>query len=485
MALWRPLYRHDRNGRARGQSLVELALIMPIFLLMIAAAIDLGRLFSAYIAIVNATKEGALYGATNPLCDTRAACADPLNVVWHVRNETGNLRDVSGAELTPTIACLTATGVALASVRDCRDGDTYRVTLSYDFRLITPILGSLLERRLTLEAAADATVLNRAFDPLPGLSVTKTVRSPETGAFERSPSVDPKSGLPTNLGFIVGQPVEYRIVVRNTGPVGLAGLVVRDDAFADGWPATTPDCPARPHTLAAGTTYACTYELTPAKAQTNLVNTVTAAAAGLAQVQDVATIAVQASPAHLVVSKGVRAYRTDLWSGFVPELTVGRSSALAPTLWYRIRVENTGGSAATGFGLSDSLGRLPQDANCPAPPSVLDPGETWSCYYPRTFDRSDTFRNTATIQAKELGTIRVDATVVVQTCPGGQIVVPNLVEDETGRDRSVGAARDLWSAAGFIGSFSPSGSDSAEVKSQDVAPFACRPSSASVTVGHR
>ena len=57
------------RGRAVGQSVVEFALILPIFLILIAGAIDLGRLFYAYVAITNASKEGALYGASNPLCD--------------------------------------------------------------------------------------------------------------------------------------------------------------------------------------------------------------------------------------------------------------------------------------------------------------------------------------------------------------------------------------------------------------------------------
>jgi hypothetical protein len=485
LPLWRVLHRHRRTSRSRGQSLVELALIMPVFLILIATAIDLGRLFSAYIAIVNATKEGALYGATNPLCDTHLACADPLNVVWRVRNETGNLRGADGAQLTPTIACVTTNNTKLASLRDCRDGDTYQVSVSYDFRLITPILGSLLERRLTLHASADATILNQAFDPIPGLSVTKTVRNPTTNGFERTPIVDPKTGLPTNLELIVGKPVEYQIVVRNTGPTVLTGVTMTDDAFAAGWPPTTSKCPSRPSTMAVAGTYTCTYQVTPSQAQTDLVNTVIVAAAGLSEVQDVARIDVVASPPELVVSKGVRAYRSDLKSGFGPEMTVGLSTALRPTVWYRLRVENTGGSPATTFSVSDSFGPLPDSSDCSRPPSSLGPGKTWSCFYPRTFDRAGTVRNTATFHSRESGDIRDDATVIVVTCAGGEIVVPNLVEDPTGQGRRVREARDTWAAAGFTGPFSPSGSDSDDVTSQDPLPFACRPPSTSVSVGHR
>ena len=38
-------------------------------LLLLAAAIDLGRLFYLYVAVENAAKEGAFFGARYPLCD--------------------------------------------------------------------------------------------------------------------------------------------------------------------------------------------------------------------------------------------------------------------------------------------------------------------------------------------------------------------------------------------------------------------------------
>src|SRR6476659_4703004 len=57
----------DRT-RTLGQSMVEFALILPVMLLLVAAAVDLGRLFFAYVAVENAAKEGVLYGARHPLC---------------------------------------------------------------------------------------------------------------------------------------------------------------------------------------------------------------------------------------------------------------------------------------------------------------------------------------------------------------------------------------------------------------------------------
>ncbi len=52
---------HCRNASINhpGQSLVEFALILPLFVLFIIGVFELGRAFFAYIAISNAAREGA------------------------------------------------------------------------------------------------------------------------------------------------------------------------------------------------------------------------------------------------------------------------------------------------------------------------------------------------------------------------------------------------------------------------------------------
>lgn len=62
----------DRNGingkrslNHRGQSLLEFVLILPLLLVLIITAIELGRLFFTQIVITNAAREGAYYVATH------------------------------------------------------------------------------------------------------------------------------------------------------------------------------------------------------------------------------------------------------------------------------------------------------------------------------------------------------------------------------------------------------------------------------------
>ena len=51
----------------RGQSVVEMALVMFLLLLLVAGVADFGRAFNAYIVITNASREGARYASHFPL----------------------------------------------------------------------------------------------------------------------------------------------------------------------------------------------------------------------------------------------------------------------------------------------------------------------------------------------------------------------------------------------------------------------------------
>jgi len=92
----RSTHHTERTANSKGQSLVEFAIMLPVLLLIFGAALDLGRLFYVHVAIENAAKEGALYGASNPARDGPTAdCSDPNNVRWHVETESIGIPDVA------------------------------------------------------------------------------------------------------------------------------------------------------------------------------------------------------------------------------------------------------------------------------------------------------------------------------------------------------------------------------------------------------
>ncbi|MCX7853472.1 MAG: TadE/TadG family type IV pilus assembly protein [Anaerolineae bacterium] len=52
--------------RERGNALVELALTLPLLLMLTLGAIELGRGLNTYLALVNASREGARWWSTHP-----------------------------------------------------------------------------------------------------------------------------------------------------------------------------------------------------------------------------------------------------------------------------------------------------------------------------------------------------------------------------------------------------------------------------------
>ena len=85
------------NSR-RGQAVIEFALTLPVVVLLIVGALDLGRLFFVKIIITNAAREGAYYLAYNE--DDDSYCVDGVcywGTITSTINEAGN----SGVTLAP------------------------------------------------------------------------------------------------------------------------------------------------------------------------------------------------------------------------------------------------------------------------------------------------------------------------------------------------------------------------------------------------
>lgn len=55
-----------RLSQEAGVSLVEFALILPLFLLLLLGMVDLGQGFNRYLVMLNATREGALWLSRHP-----------------------------------------------------------------------------------------------------------------------------------------------------------------------------------------------------------------------------------------------------------------------------------------------------------------------------------------------------------------------------------------------------------------------------------
>jgi hypothetical protein len=113
-----------KKQKTRAQSLVEFAILLPIFLLVVLGIFDLGRVIYTLSALHNAAREGARYGAVHH-CDTAGI-------------ETAARRLAVGLGDGVTINIEEAVGgVPLRLERII-------VTAEYEFRTVTPLVGVYL-----------------------------------------------------------------------------------------------------------------------------------------------------------------------------------------------------------------------------------------------------------------------------------------------------------------------------------------------------
>jgi Flp pilus assembly protein TadG len=68
----------------RGQTLVETAIILPVIVLMLFGILDAGRIFSTWVVVTNASREGARAGAVHAtvaeIKTAAASAAAPVGV---------------------------------------------------------------------------------------------------------------------------------------------------------------------------------------------------------------------------------------------------------------------------------------------------------------------------------------------------------------------------------------------------------------------
>jgi len=154
-----PPRRHGRSPdtRSPGQALVEFALILPVFLLLLVMAIDFGRLFYTWIALHNAAREGANQGANTPAVTAQisAKAGGEKNAQAQRGEGTPNLTIACATPAGTTIPCSSASGGGGA-------GNTLTVTVSEPFTFLTPLVNNAFGGSLQMTASATSTVLGYA-----------------------------------------------------------------------------------------------------------------------------------------------------------------------------------------------------------------------------------------------------------------------------------------------------------------------------------
>lgn len=119
----------------RGQTLVELALVLPVIILILFGILEFGRIFHSYIVITNAAREGARLGAVGKPDD---------EIIMRIR------------EAAPLYEA--PTRLKVTRLEPNQSGRTpglpLTVEVTYDVELVTPLFSSVLPNPVTLKSSA-------------------------------------------------------------------------------------------------------------------------------------------------------------------------------------------------------------------------------------------------------------------------------------------------------------------------------------------
>lgn len=129
----------NRTHREKGQSLTEVALALPVLLLILAGILDLGRLYYISVTLSGAAAEGATFAAINP--------HDSEEIISRAQAATEGLVQIDEDMVwvdCPTIAA----------------GAPVTVTVAYTFSLDTPIISAMVPGGvMTLHAVSTEAIL--------------------------------------------------------------------------------------------------------------------------------------------------------------------------------------------------------------------------------------------------------------------------------------------------------------------------------------
>jgi hypothetical protein len=162
-----------RRAAPRGQALVEMAIILPILILLLLLAVDFGRVFFGWVALNNVTRIGANEAARFPgewESGGTPDATDPYYARMLADMKSMNCDGDANDDGTLDAADL-PNAVFVDRTDDPADpyevGDEVSVTLDCDFGFLTPIVSAIMGDRLTISASSTFLVFGGEINGIP------------------------------------------------------------------------------------------------------------------------------------------------------------------------------------------------------------------------------------------------------------------------------------------------------------------------------
>ncbi len=137
--------------------MVEFALVLPVFLLLLLIAVDFGRLYFSLIEVHNAAREGAAFAASSP--------TDLASISAHARQETSSQAQRGEGAVAVSATCADQWGGTVPCSQASGGvgaGNVVTVKVGEQFAFLTPFVNGFFNNDFRMGASATATVLGYA-----------------------------------------------------------------------------------------------------------------------------------------------------------------------------------------------------------------------------------------------------------------------------------------------------------------------------------
>lgn len=137
--------------RERGATVVEFAIVLPLFLILVFGIVDFGRYYSAVSSVNTASRESARYGSSvgdsvngTPRytdCSEIIAAGTGFGITHGIAASDYTITYDHGTNGSQFSTC--SPGSTATNTGDFEDSDRIVVTVETEFEFITPIVGSM------------------------------------------------------------------------------------------------------------------------------------------------------------------------------------------------------------------------------------------------------------------------------------------------------------------------------------------------------
>lgn len=120
------LWFHELRSNQKGQAIVEMALVMPLLIMLLFGIVEFGRVLNTYIVVTNLSREGARIGAVG---------GSDTAIVDFIRNSAATSGfDTSQISVSPSPT----------SISKRARGSSVMVTVSYPVDIVAPVIGTII-----------------------------------------------------------------------------------------------------------------------------------------------------------------------------------------------------------------------------------------------------------------------------------------------------------------------------------------------------